>query len=285
MSFNQNVSSFAVKGGGGGSVAAPVTVPNDSESIIGTVVSNSARQNVYSTGSWTSSGPWTTYYHSWQDANSKIQGFNMFMGDGHPNGTNQGMFVNDGENAMSRVKEYAHGNRVGNHYKDMFYYSNSSGNYSGVTWRCIPVRNTTGASITRTLNTYLSSVDTSYGGCGIFVYTPNTGVYSTTTEGTWTIAYGGGGSTPSAVGSGSVTIPANTTVLVFVNSTHYYQTTYRFKDTNMLYNLNTFIGDGLVCDLRMLETVATARIGDYSSNTSSNPWKLYPACATTFGDR
>ena len=258
-------------------------VPADNSKIIGSVISNSARQNVYSSGEWSSSANWTTYYHSWQDINSKIQGFNMFMGDGYPSGTTQTMHVNDGENAMTRVKEYAHGNRLGNTYKDYFYYDNVTGNYSGVSWRCIPVRNTTNLPITRTFSAQLSSYDASYGGCCIVTYTPNSSVYSTTTAGDFYEAFSGGSNTANASRTGTVTIPANTTILIFINSIHHYETTYRFKDTNMMINLDSFFTGGVVCDLRMLETLATARIG--TTSTTAEPYALYPACADSFGDR
>jgi len=268
--------------------APPVNtvVPNDHEDIIGSVISNSARQNVYSTGDWSSSGPWTTYYHSWQDANSKTQGFNMFMGDGYPDGTSQLMYVNDGSsNAMNRVKEYSHGTRMGNFYKDYYYYDNVTSNYSGVSWRCTPIRNTTNTSITRTFIQYVSGADTNYGGTGIVTYTPNTSVYSTTTAGTWQDLFTSGSNSVSMSRSVGVVVPANTTVLLFTNSIHKYETTYRFKDTNMLYNLHTSFGTGLVCDLRMLETLATANIGSESTQTTAHPEKLYPACAALYGDR
>jgi hypothetical protein len=263
------------------------TIPDDSEFIIGSVISNSARNNVYSTGEWSSSGPWTTYYHSWQDANSITQGWNMFMGDGVPNGTSQPMFVNDGENAMTRVKEYANGDRLGNQQKDYFYYDNITSNYAGVTWRCTPIRNTTSAAVTRTLSVYLSSYDTSYGGACIFTYTPDATTYAGTTGGTWQSNWNGGTNTASTNRTGSITIPANTTVLVFTLSTHQYATTYRFKDSNMLSGLATFFGTELVCDLRMLETLATARVGHYDgvTNTVTHPWYIYPLTATMYGDR
>lgn len=268
---------------GAEAVVYDAIVPADNSKIIGSVISNSARNNVYSSGEWSSSANWTTYYHSWQDANSRTQGFNMFMGDGYPTGTSQAMHVNDGENAMTRVKEYAHGNRLGNNYKDYYYHDNITTNYSGVSWRCIPVRNTTNSPVTRTFYAQLSSVDTNYGGCCIFTYTPNTSVYSTTTAGTFYEAFTGGSNTVSTTRSGTVTIPANTTILIFINSIHHYETTYRFKDTNMMLYLASFFTGGVVCDLRMLETLATARIG--TTHTAAEPYALYPACANSFGDR
>jgi hypothetical protein len=76
-------------------------------------------------------------------------------------------------------------------------------------------------------------------------------------------------------------------VLVFTNSTHSYSTTYRFKDSNMLIDLDTFFGTELVCDLRMLETLATARVGHYAgvAHDTAHPWYIYPLAATIYGDR
>ena len=258
--------------------------PAESDTLIGSIVSNSSRDNVYSTGEWSSSGPWTTYYHSWQDANSIVQGWNMFMGDGYANGTSQPMYVNDGENAMTRAREFAWNNRLGNHRKDYLHYDNVTNQYGGVTWRCIPVRNTTDTPITRTFNAYLSSYDTAYGGCSIFYYTPDTSVYSTTTSGTWTQVFSGGSNTPSTTRGGSVTIPANTTILLFTNSVHKYETTYRFKDSNMPYGLDTFFGTGIQCDMRMLEAIATVR-DTSAAQTDGQPWRVYPLCAANYGDR
>jgi hypothetical protein len=209
----------------------------------------------------------------------------MFMGDGNPDGTHQPMYVNDGApNAMSRVKEYAHGDRLGNMRKDYDYRDNASGDYAGVSWRCTPVRNTTGSSITRNLSAYLSSTDNNYGGSAIAVYTPNASTYAATTDGTWTTPFTGGSNNAATNRTGSIVIPANTTVLVFTNSTHDYQTSYRFKDTNMLYGLDVFFDGDLLCDLRMLETVATARLTG-STNQVAVPHELYTICAAQQGDR
>ena len=264
-------------------------VPNDNDLIIGSIVSNSARNNVYSTGEWSSSGPWTTYYHSWQDANSIVQGWNMFMGDGHPQvgSTSQNMFTNDSDAAMPRQKEFSWNDRMGSHQRDYLYYDNVTSNYAGVTWRCIPVRNTTGSDITRTFKAYLSSVDSNYGGCSIFYYTPTNSSgtnYANVTGGAWSQVFSGGNNTPSTTRQGSVTIPAGKTILLMVNSCHAYQTTYRFKDSNMPYDLGSFFGTGIQCDMRMLEGLHSIR-DTSAAQTNGQPWRIYPNIATAYGDR
>ena len=260
----------------------------DTIDVIGSVVTTSGRENIYSTGEWSSSGAWTTYYQSWQDANSKTQGWNMFLGDGYPDGTSQPMYANDGEtNSMMRRIEYANGDRIGRNNADFRYEDNHTGNYGGVTWRCMPIRNTTSADVSRTFKAYLSSKNSEYGGAGIWYYTPDVATYAATASGTWTSAWHGGSDNPSANRTGTVVIPANTTVMVFTLSSHVYQTTYRFKDSNMPYDLDTFFSTDLVCDNRMLNTIAMGRMGNTTgvTHTQVYPWTTYNLCAQMYGDR
>ena len=287
MSLTSGASGLTkVVAAGTGAVALDKLVPDDSEDIIGSIVTSSARQNIYSTGEWSSSSGQGTYYHSWQDAGSKIGGWNMFMGDGYPQGTSQKFYVNDDGAAMIRKREYAYGRRMGFHNKDLFYYDNETGSQAGITFRVIPIRNTTDSSITRQIATYLSTNDSNYGGGHIFVYTPSGGTkYSAVTGGSWVLGWQGGNSSQSVQRLSNITVPANSTVLVFVGSSHRYITTYRFKDTNYLYNMNTLFTDGLVCDLRMLEALATVRSGKEATNATADPYKIYPLCATYYGDR
>jgi hypothetical protein len=270
---------------GAAAAALDKLVPDDSENIIGSVVTNSARQQVYSTGEWSGNGAWTTYYHSWQDAANRTQGWNMFLGDGYPNGTSQPMYSNDSDGSRLRIKEYTHGDRMGYTNRDLYYHDNVTNQYAGVTWRCMPVRNTTDASITKTLYTRLSTYNSNHGGGCIKAYTPNAGKYSAVSSGDWINSWQGGSNTENTERSGTVIVPANSTVLVMINSCHWYQTTYRFKDTNMPINLDDFFSGGLVCDLRMLEALATIRAGQNAGNATANPWEIYPLCATYYGDR
>ena len=270
---------------GAAAVVFDKLVPDDSENIIGSVVTTSARQNVYSTGGWSSSGSWTTYYQSWQDADSRTQGWNMFMGDGRPNATTDNMYSNDGYGSCMRMREYAHGDRVGWNYRDFHYEGNQSGDYAGVTWRCIPVRNTTDAAITKTFQTMLCSINANYAGSAIHFFKPSGGTkYSEVTGGDWQNGWRGG-SNGFSERNADITIQPNSTVLVMVNSSHKYMTSYQFKDSNMVINMDDFFKDGLVCDLRMLEALATVRAGQEGAYNSAAPWKIYPLCATYYGDR
>ena len=164
----------------------------------------------------------------------------------------------------------------------------NTGNYSGCTWRCLPIRNTTSSSITRDISVTRTGSGGSYGGHGTILYTPSSGKYSAVTSGTWAVVNSASSTSESHynITGVSITIPANTTVLLMNVSGWYYRTTYWFKDSNMFYNLQAFFTEdnSLVCDLRMLDAMATIRI-EGETSSSSNPWKLYPQCALKHGDR
>jgi hypothetical protein len=186
-----------------------------------------------------------------------------------------------------RQLQFSNGNRVG-HKKDVFYYSNNSSN-GGHTFRILPVRNNTSISITRSIGWSLSNYWSSgHEGVALARYEPNSTVYSTTTAGTWTQLY----STTSGFGSSwnngnvSVPIPANTTILLLLASTHSHQTTYRYNDVNAFYNLQSFFVPGdnsVICDMRMLSALAHARV--QHGYTSEVTHLYYQAAARMYGDR
>lgn len=190
---------------------------------VGSIVSSSSRQSVYSSGEWSSSAAWTTYYNTWQDANSRTQGFNMLMGDGMPEGTTHNKFVNDGQSNEHRKLEFATGNRLGHYYKDRFEYDNATGNYSGITLRCMPVRNTTDKAITRTIGASRTGSGSNYGGHSTLVWTPNTAEYETTDGGNWSVVNDTNSTGESNYNNAfTITIPANTTILIVNTSGWWY---------------------------------------------------------------
>lgn len=269
--------------------AAPAPIVEDTHRIVGTVVSGSSRDNVYSSGEWSSQGPWTSYYNTWQDVNSRIQGINMFMGDGYPNtgATTQNFYVNDGMHNESRKLEFAHNSRVGFRNKDYFEYDNNTTAYSGIHIRALPVRNTTGADITRSIGVYASAYDNAYGGAAFYSFVPDAENYSEVTGGTWTdLNTATTSSSQNNFGVTSVVIPAGKTTILFLASSTVYQTTYRMKSTSMFYNVDTFfpVSEDIVCDLRMLYTLERARIPEATYSTD-NFYKVYEACNVLFGDR
>jgi hypothetical protein len=268
-------------------------VPADSVNIIGTVVTTSARQNAYGyEPQWTSSGPWTTYYHSrtcGQDANSTTQGWNMFLGDGYPTGTTQITYSGNYRGDSQRELQFANANRVG-WRRSCWYKYNQTGDYCGCTWRVLPIRNTTASSITTTVYFGFSAYNSTYGGAGIGYYTPSSGgantYYSQASSGTWTqsATYPSDYGNSPTVTNVSVVVPANTTILVMLASGHHYYTTYQFQDFNFYYNLNLTFSAGLVCDMRMLHSLQNAR-STSNGYTGSYPYQIYNVCASTYGDR
>lgn len=270
-------------------VSVPSILPDDSHNIIGSVLSGSSRQNVYSTGEWSSSGPWTTYYNTWSTVNSRIQGINMFMGDGHAsaNATSQHFFINDGMHNESRKLEYAYNGRVGHSRKDYFEYDNVTTNYAGIHIRAMPIRNTTAGDLTRSANAYASAKDDGYGGAAYYSFVPDSTTYAGTTAGTWTdLNTQAGSNADNNFGATSVTFPANKTTILFLASCTRYETTYRMKSTNQFYGLDTLCPstEDLVCDLRMLHTLSTARVPE-AAQTTDTFFNIYPTCAALYGDR
>jgi hypothetical protein len=259
-------------------------IPADNNLMYGSVFTASARGNIYSTGEWSSSGPNSTYQNATAagtDATYTHQSFNMFLGDGYPGGTSQIMYAGDFRGLEYRTVLYSSDDRLGHNQRELFYYENNT-SYGGVSWHVMPVRNTTGSAITRSLSYMFSSYDT-YNGAALGYYTPNASTYAATTGGTWTQPYTNTSSTITS-NSSSITIPANTTVLVMLITSHNYQTTYYFKESSMFYGLSSFFGSGLVCDLRMLEALATLRTPS-ATNTTSAPHEIYTGCAAVYGNR
>jgi len=265
------------------SLVAPEGVGN-----IGSIVTHTDRSNIYSTGEWSTSGPWTTYtaYQSHQD-NSAIQYLQMQFGDGYgPSGTSESMQGADAENELPRRLQFANGNRMG-FARDVFHYDNNTSN-TGHSFRMMPVRNTTSASISVTVSAYCSNYQGSgYEGAQLLYFTPNTSVYSTVTSVTGTSVATYTGNARQSQLTGSVTVPAGTTVLVCLISSDWYTTTYRFKDTNFFDGLTTtFTNPGIICDMRMLSNIAKSRFTfAYAGAFATLASGIWTTCATVYGDR
>jgi hypothetical protein len=267
-------------------VTAPVDniVPADNALTFGSVMTASGRGNIYSTGEWTSSGPNSTYQNATaagSDATYTHMSFNMFLGDGYPDGSTQPKYSGDYRGLENRTILYSNGTRLGPNQRELFYYDNNT-SYGGVSWHVMPVRNTTGSPITRSLSYQYSAYDT-YNGAALGYYTPNAATYAATTGGTWVQQFTQTSNTITNTTS-SIIIPANTTVLVMLVTSHNYQTTYYFKESSMFFNLGTFFGSGLVCDQRMLHSLATLRTPS-ATNAVSAPHEIYTGCASVYGNR
>ena len=269
---------------------SPVAVDSDSDEIIGTVVTDTSRGGSYS-ASWTSSGPNSTWYaYQALAASYHDETWNMFLGDGHPNGTSNAMYSNNNETNNNRVMEFANGQRIGHRRQYRYNYQNST-SYSGNCFRVLPIRNTSDADITVSVKCYASSYSNSqYSGSCLGVYTPTNSSgtnYSTVTGGSWTIlAQYDSSNVDYQLSSGSnVTVPAGKTVLVMLVSSTFYHTTYQFSSTNYFYDLHlTFTNNDIICDVKMLHALAQAR-STSNTNSTGSPVEIYNACANLFGDR
>jgi hypothetical protein len=259
---------------------------------IGMIVTSAAQGNVYgSTGSWTSDGPGGQIYsaryvgNTTTDANSTYAAFNMVMGDGMPTSTSDRLFAYNRNGDIYRQCYYANNKRLGHMRQLQYYDNNTTDDYTGITMSVLPLRNTTSASITKTVTFYHSADFSSYGGAALAVYTPTNNVtYSAVISGTWSQPYTYAASTNNTGGNASVVIPANTTVLLLYATSHNYQTTNKFVDSHYYYNLDTVIDGSVICDLRMLETLRTNRNLGNATNNLDMP-RYYTQCATQYGDR
>ena len=275
-------------------ISAPPVAPDNILSV-GMVMSSSQRQNLYSTGEWSSSGPNSTYYNRLSDASSIGQAWNMLLGDGRPANSAYGsssmdtmFYSGDSGQQMSRQTIFAHNRRLGHNYKNYYYTDNSgtSQNYAGVTWSAMPIRNSGGSSATITLKVTRSG-GSNYGGTGIVYYTPTFSsgtTYANATGGAWTTCEASTSNSEYVNYTASITVPAGVTVIVMMTSNHRYHTTARFKDTHMYLDLHSTFAGNIKCDLRMLAALGSARSPSATYNTFT-PHEMYTSCAALYGDR
>lgn len=275
---------LVTNGSGVLSFGSDKSVPDDTANLFGSVMTSSARSNIYSTGEWSTSGPNSSYFSetgAGSNATYTHMSFNMFLGDGYPNGTSEIKYAGDFRGLENRTILYSNRDRIGPNQRELFYYENGT-TYGGTSWHILPVRNTTSSSITKSLSFMYSSYG-SYVGAALGYYTPNASTYAATTTGTWNQPFTTTSSTITTTSS-SIIIPANTTVLVMLITSHNYQTTYYFKESSMFYGLGTFFSSGLVCDQRMLHALATLRTPS-ATNAVSYPEQIYTGCAAVYGNR
>ena len=155
----------AVWGSGAAGIAADI-----SDDVIGTVVTGSARGNSYSTGSWTTSdGPNGTHYgqNAW-DSSYHDETWNMFLGDGYPNGSSQIMYVNSHSGLPHRQMQFANNKRVGHSYRNHYYYQNQT-SYGGFYIRVMPIRNNGSSPISVNMYAYASSYSNNHSGCSMVI--------------------------------------------------------------------------------------------------------------------
>lgn len=271
-------------------------LPNDNILSTGMVISSSQRQNLYSTGQWSSSGPDSTYYNRLSSAAMINQAWNMLLGDGRPDettamdsSTDRMFYSGDSGQQFHREKIFAHNRRLGHNFKNLYYYDNAGTgqDYPGITISCLPIRNHASSGSTNVTFKVSRSGGSNYGGTGIVYYTStysSGGNYANATGGVWTTLESSTSNQNYVNYTATVPVAAGTTVLVMMTSNHRYHTTYRFKDTHAYYDLHTAFTGDIKCDLRMLEALYMGRQPAAVYN-NSYPYELYTTCASLFGDR
>lgn len=266
-------------------------LPADSNSdlIIGTIETQTARANAYSSGGWSSTdGSGNNYQGNDAFGSTYINStWNMFLGDGDPQlTTGTSMYSNNYMGSNVRQFLFAHDNRVGNWWK-YYYYDQNNSSYNGHTFRVLPIRNSSNASINVTVKAKASAYNAA-NGAALGYYTPSgTGtLYSEQTGGSWTSSWSTNtNNTDNDSGAQTIPVPANTTVLVMLVSSHSYKTTYKFSDTNQFYDLSTTFSDSNIsCDVRLLHALQTARCTT-ASDSVNYPYTIYTSAATLYGDR
>jgi hypothetical protein len=271
------------------SASPGLPIDSNSSLLIGTVETQTARGNAYSTSAWNSTDPKGNNYspeNAFNDTNDDVT-WNLFLGDGDPHlTTGTHMFANNHFGSNVRVAVFAHNNRVGNWWKHYEYIQNNT-SYGGHTFRVLPIRNSSNAAINVTVKAKGSSY-TSQQGTAIGYYTPSGSgtLYSQQTGGSWTsLSVYSSNNVDYNHGAQTVPVPANTTVLVMLVSTHSYRTTAKFPDTNQFYDLaTTFSDSNITCDIRILSALQTARCVT-ATDSVNYPYTIYTAAAALYGDR
>ena len=275
----------------------PGLVAPEGKGMIGRIISQDSWNNhTYndSQGSPSSGGNWTTYYnYNPYSDNSAIQFLSMLTGDGMgDSGTSEWILGNRGQNSTARTLQFSNGNRLGHEFN--LSYPRNTTSTSGYTFACMPIRNTSSAAINVSLYSQSSNYwSQGYEGRCLFYFQPNSGSqgkkYSEVTGIQGVLVNQDGYSSNGAqyTQSGTITVPANTTILVCQTCTHWYYTTYQYTDLNYFYNLSTtFSNPNIICDMRMLSALAKSRFRmAYAGGHAAIGQKIWNVCGTDFGDR
>ena len=266
----------------GSSLSNPFNIEGTNQ--IGCVMSSTPKGDPFF--GFSSSGPYTSFnnYSVGDNGNISLQAFHMATGDGYPSGTTNYFYSGTDTAFTQRKLVWANGQRMGPIIREVGYPSNQT-SYTGASFMLFPVRNTTGSPITRTFS-YGSSMywSSGYEGRSVALFTPNASTYSATTGGTWTSLLSTTGTNGvNSTTTFSVTVPANTTVLLMSCASWFYYSTYQFYETNYFYNLNGYMDSSLICDQRLLFTLAFAKFT--SSYSTQEAYLAYNMAATLYGNR
>lgn len=285
-------------------ISPTALVAPEGKDIIGTIVTRSDVGNQGYFG-WSSNGPWGQAFANYQaasDTTTLVQMMNMAFGDGYGNGITSTTtsvnitshnFINDDQHGYARTLEFANGSRVG--YARETHHINNATSYSGYSWRILPIRNTSDRIIPISIYSYASSNNNAsgYEGCCLFILAPTApGLYSSV-KSTRAIQLASTlNNTARNALNGVFDIPAKTTVLAILASSDYIYSSgspYRYSSTNYFCYLNrTFSDPNIVCDMRMLSSLARSRFNMYYNVGGANSNVLAPIWTKTainYGDQ
>jgi hypothetical protein len=169
---------------------------------------------------------------------------------------------------------------------------NRSYHYAIIGSQILPVRNPTGSNVLMNIKWEYSSQYGDTGGARVFIISPNNSsgtAYSTVNSVSYTsLAYYGQYSDSNATFSNTnYYVPAGKTILVCLINTFRSYTSYQAWGVNRFYDIKNTFNSNLICDLRMVNTLANAPFVEmgFNRNTVGEIYKVWNYCGTLHGDR
>lgn len=243
---------------------------------------------------WSSGGPWTTIYGYGANGQTDAEQFAWLTLTGS-NTRNSGnyAFSEEGYSDYTRKIKWSTGRELGLQNMDHGYANSTS--YGTVCMNMWPIRNFHPTS-TKTINfynQYSNYWSSGYEGSSMWYYAPATNGTYNISSGTWNRTNNQtSGNSYGYTWSSSVSIPPQTTYVLFNVSSSYYWTSfsgnYIWKTWNMWYNIDTTLSDTYIqTDYRMLQAMEKADFYRYgvTSDSSYQFYRVYNATADMYGNR
>ena len=277
-------------GGAGGSTGLTAFLPNTldetktaNQSQWVSISRNNPRDNLDNQG-WSSNNAHTSHYVYLNGAYDYEFHFADALGKLHADHVNSDSRSNYATGSKPEV-HFAKNNTVG--YWGFTTVPGSSTSYAPFRSMVMFIKNPTSSSISTTLYGALSSYWSSgHDGAGVVVGTPNNTDNAAVTSLSWSKLWNGAGSNGYLNNwNGTLTVPANTTVVVIAAGTNYYWTgtTYQYyysSDMNSFNNLQVLSDAGLECDLEM--TISALQHRDSFNSAANNAYRIWNATARAF---
>ena len=271
---------------GGGGIFREVTDASRTPYHVPTILSVNNR-SIATAGSWNNDA-WTTY-HNYMTGSTTAdceRAFWFALGTHRENTYSYEPFKRQAELQFAKNDAVIH--------DDTYFWNGAQNSNTPTAHRMMFIRNHHPSS-TQNMTMWSTMSETwSSGaeGAGIALGTPNNTTYSNTTAISWTSPWQGTGtSTGDRTASWNISVPAQRTVAVILNSSAHYTggttSSYNYRQHNGFYNLNGSFpaNTWLQPDMRMTWAAYTYNQTaefSYNSVTSHQVWNR---CAALFGDR